>query len=942
MDAKNFYQKQSSGWEPWGVNMLKDNSVEQFLEKLLMDGIEENVVNMERSEEDFSKNEDLVVNIPLFSEVREESAVEEEANISEKCDEDFSKNEELVVHIPMFSEVREEPIVEEDSNISDESKGKAIIINEDFTSDKGLSFPNNTEEEMVKEDDILMIQPLKSLPPEDPICNKKVSFVRRCARFAALEPMSALDRATSRMEQIDNNLTPGIGTGGSGESSSSSSMGSSFVPILFENCSNHQLQKYASKCAIFLEPQENFDPIKKALGLWLEILMLLPILLKEKDTVKDDIMKLFEEFYEGTLEINRLNYAHIVLIPKKEDSSVINDYRPVSLLNVIYKVITKVLTNRLNTKLDLLIDPLQSGFIKNRYLLDGVAAAQEIINDCFQNKKRGGILLKLDFVKAYDMLDWDFIFDVLKAKKFGDKWIHWMRICLHGGMSVIDVNGKVGKWIMSKRGVRQGDPLSPLLFVLAADSFTKMLNLAVESHFIEGLGPNNMRDKVHCLQYADDTLIFCKNNREQLTVLKLILYCFELASGLQISFNKSVLIALENDESLQQGLATMMNCKSGSFPITYIGMPLRPGKLKKDDRSPLISKIEKRLALWKGNSLSRGGRLVLVNDVLSSIPTFWLSYFLFPVWVIEKIDKMRRRFLWSGSLEHKGCSNLVKWDEVCKPKKCGGLGVKNLKVMNKALLGKWLWKCTRVEIGNGNYALFWLDKWLGSFTLASLFPSLFSFTTSPYACVSSLRKFENDSWRWEIHFKRQLTGSLVLQYLSMMNLINSKNFVYHDDKREWIWETKKMFTVKSYYIFLNDGGVRYDCMNLWGLPVPLKVKVLVWLALRESLNTKDMLNRKGIQVEKTCCLCSAKDEDHAHLFLNCSKGISARAARLQERRRKKTTGRLISDDAGTGGMAEFQQQTEGSIIQKDITNVDQLDDREITNVYEGGKDGFRL
>ncbi|ONK76939.1 uncharacterized protein A4U43_C02F1450 [Asparagus officinalis] len=117
--------------------MLKDNSVEQFLEKLLMDGIEENVVNMERSEEDFSKNEDLVVNIPLFSEVREESAVEEEANISEKCDEDFSKNEELVVHIPMFSEVREEPIVEEDSNISDESKGKAIIINEDFTSDKG-------------------------------------------------------------------------------------------------------------------------------------------------------------------------------------------------------------------------------------------------------------------------------------------------------------------------------------------------------------------------------------------------------------------------------------------------------------------------------------------------------------------------------------------------------------------------------------------------------------------------------------------------------------------------------------------------------------------------------------------------------------------------------------------------------------------------------------
>ncbi|XP_020241598.1 uncharacterized protein At5g02240-like isoform X1 [Asparagus officinalis] len=179
MEAKNFYQKNSSSWEPWDVNVLKDNSEQQVPEKMMMDGIEENVINMENSEED-------------------------------------SKDEELVVNIPLFSEVREEPSVEEESKISDDSKGKAIIVSEDFTADKGTSIPNNFEEDVVKEDDILMIQPLKSLPPEDPICNTKVSFVRRCARFAALEPMSALDRATSRMEQIDNNFTPGV-TGGSGQ-----------------------------------------------------------------------------------------------------------------------------------------------------------------------------------------------------------------------------------------------------------------------------------------------------------------------------------------------------------------------------------------------------------------------------------------------------------------------------------------------------------------------------------------------------------------------------------------------------------------------------------------------------------------------------------------------------------------------------------------------------
>ncbi|XP_020266271.1 uncharacterized protein LOC109841739 [Asparagus officinalis] len=272
-------------------------------------------------------------------------------------------------------------------------------------------------------------------------------------------------------------------------------------------------------------------------------------------------------------------------------------------------------------------------------------------------------------------------------------------------MSAINTNGKIGSWIMSKRGVRQGDPLSPLLFVLAADAFTSMLNLAAEASLIERLGPINMSQKVCCLQYADDTLVFCKNKRKQLTVLKLILYCFELASGLKINFNKSLLIALEDNEILQHNLAGMLNCKSGSFPITYLGVPLRPG------------------------------------------------------WLIDKIDMMRRRFLWTGSLEHKNSSNLVKCEEICRPKKLGGLGIINLRTMNKALLGKWIWKwfddkmdlwkqisfykyfenknCTCVDVGNGNKTLYWLDKWTCANTLASMLPSLYNIASFSYATITS-------------------------------------------------------------------------------------------------------------------------------------------------------------------------------------------------------------
>ncbi|XP_020270872.1 uncharacterized protein LOC109846060 [Asparagus officinalis] len=235
--------------------------------------------------------------------------------------------------------------------------------------------------------------------------------------------------------------------------------------------------------------------------------------------------------------------------------------------------------------------------------------------------------------------------------------------------------------------------------------------------------------------------------------------------------------------------------------------------------------------------------------------------------------------------------------------------------MNKSLLGKWIWKwfddkmdlwkqisfykyfenknCTSVDVGNGNKTLYWLDKWTGANTLASMFPSLYNIASFPYATIT-----------------RRIRESF--QYYDMLNNIMLINFVHREDKRKWIWEAKDKFTVKSYYHFLIDGGLRYDCLNLWKLSVPLKVKFLVWLALRSGLNTKKNLVKKGVHMDVLCCFCSKLEENHLHLFVKyiwkkwsdekydsgnierdvilcsliwCSQ-ISDRAARLQERRRK--------------------------------------------------------
>lgn len=169
------------------------------------------------------------------------------------------------------------------------------------------------------------------------------------------------------------------------------------------------------------------------------------------------------------------------------------------------------------------------------------------------------------------------------------------------------VNGKAGGHIISKRGLRQGDPLSPLLFVLAVDSLARILQLAASAGLIEGLGPVGFRESIRCLQYADDTLVFCKAKPESLFVLKFLLYGFELASGLHINFHKSSLFLLEYNEDKHLFLANALNCKQGYFPLTYLGIPLRPGRLLREDWLPLIERVDKRLAGWKGASLSRGG-----------------------------------------------------------------------------------------------------------------------------------------------------------------------------------------------------------------------------------------------------------------------------------------------------------------------------------------------
>jgi hypothetical protein len=201
---------------------------------------------------------------------------------------------------------------------------------------------------------------------------------------------------------------------------------------------------------------------------------------------------------------------------------------------------------------------------------------------------------------------------------------------------------------------------------------------------------------VAILQYADDTIIFLKHDFEGAMHMKLLLYLFEMLASLKINFNKTEILMINDEGSWGQSYAEMFNYQVGLFPIKYLGVPVSPSGLKVSDWLPLIDKSHKRLDVWKGGNLSIAGRATLISTSLNNSPMYHMSVYLLPKTTVNQLDKITRTFFWQGGGTKKKY-HLVKWEIICKSKKKGGLGIKNLKRMNISLLCKWWWKLEKED-----------------------------------------------------------------------------------------------------------------------------------------------------------------------------------------------------------------------------------------------------
>jgi len=403
-------------------------------------------------------------------------------------------------------------------------------------------------------------------------------------------------------------------------------------------------------------------------------------------------MAVFKYFHRYSVFERSLNASFLSLIPKKANAINIKDFRPISLVGSVYKLLSKVLANRLRVVLDSLISETQNSFVDGRQILDSVL----ITNECLYSRLKchsSGVVCKLDIKKAYDYVNWDALLYLLNRMGFGLKWREWIVACISTVCYSVLVNGSSAGFFGSSYGLRQGDPLSPLLFLLIMEVLSRILKKTEDSGLLRGfhVGPvNSSGVRISHLLFADDTIMFCDASRDQLLSIRLALSCFQAFTGLKVNVGKSAIVPVGEVGNIG-ALAGILRCRLGSLPMKYLGMPLSTPYNIASIWNAILEKMEKKLSSWKRLYLCKGGRLTLLKSTLSSLPTYYLSLFIIPVAVADRLEYIQRNFLW-GSLEECFKHSLVAWEKVCSPLEMGGLGVRKLVHFNQALLGKCLWR----------------------------------------------------------------------------------------------------------------------------------------------------------------------------------------------------------------------------------------------------------
>ncbi|GJX11596.1 putative RNA-directed DNA polymerase, eukaryota, reverse transcriptase zinc-binding domain protein [Tanacetum coccineum] len=319
-----------------------------------------------------------------------------------------------------------------------------------------------------------------------------------------------------------------------------------------------------------------------------------------------------ENFFQSACFPKGCNSSFIALIPKIGDAKFVSDFRPISLIGCQYKIIGKLLANRLSTVIGSCVSFEQSAFIKGRNILDGPL----VLNECmawYRKRSKALMVFKVDFEKAFDSLRWDYLDVIMEKLGFGFKWRMWISGCLKNSRASILINGSPTPELDMFNGLRQGDPMSPFLFILAMEGLHALVSKAVATGLFKGASIGRGNINVSHLLYADDAIFVGEWSHSNAYNLLCLLRCFYTVSGLKINVHKSKILGVNVLDEEVSSMALVLGCGVAKLPMMYLGVPIGCNMGRCDNWKRVVQKFESKMNRWKAKLLSVRGRLSLIK-----------------------------------------------------------------------------------------------------------------------------------------------------------------------------------------------------------------------------------------------------------------------------------------------------------------------------------------
>jgi hypothetical protein len=609
--------------------------------------------------------------------------------------------------------------------------------------------------------------------------------------------------------------------------------------------------------------------------------------------IKADVCAIFRALWaQDWRSFYLVNAANMVLLPKKDVPQGLKDYRPISLMHSFSKLFSKALALRLSPFMDRLVHANQTAFIRGRRIHDNFRSVQ-LYCRWLHAGRRPCTLLKIDIAKAFDSVSWTFLLQVLERLGVPLACRDWVSAMLSSASTKVLVNGRLSRRICHARGLRQGDPLSPLLFVLVMEVLSSLIREADRRGLLTPLPGDQFKHRLAV--YADDVVLFLAPSPSDFTCVKSILELFAGASGLLTNVDKCMLSPIRCSEEQVAAVRAVFPCQLSPFPCRYLGAPLSLRRLSRADEQQFVDAVARRIPTWKAGLITAAGRLTLAQSTLSAIPVHVSITCVLSPWAIGQIDKRRRAFIWAGAESVAAGKCKVAWTSVCSPRAFGGLGIPNLRTLGFALRLRWEWQrrqpdapawarlpskeskvvlamfdaSVSVVLGDGTSAKFWTDRWLPEGRVQSFAPNLFRAIGRRFLSVSVREALAARTW------VRHITGAptvhVLVEYVLLWERLES--VALRPDVRDrlvWRWSADGAYSSSSAYkAFFHGLSSLPGARQLWRAAVPPKVKFFAWLALRGRIWTAARRRRHGLQADDSCALCDQEAETADHLLLSC-------------------------------------------------------------------------